>query len=275
MPSPYHHAVGLGRAIGVIGAMRILTARALRRNRSVPVQVRGLKKALELNPIGSDPFVMSQIFGWQEYFPGQKIVQRLRSIARDWIADGVRPIIVDGGANVGYSSLFFANLFPEARVIAIEPDGTSFETLRRNCQGAAAIRPLHGALWKNNDGVVIEERAQGSWSSRVGAARGKDQSVPSFTLRDLLRNEECARVLVLKLDIEGAEREVAAASPDVIRSAMCIMIEPHDFMLPGYACMAPLFRALADTLFDTHVSGENLFFFSSELGLLAEHDTGH
>jgi hypothetical protein len=58
---------------------------------------------------------------------------------------------------------------------------------------------------------------------------------------------------------------VVAASPDVFRSAACIMIEPHDFMLHGAACLAPLFKTLADRPMDTLVNGENLILIDSRV----------
>ena len=74
-----------------------------------------------------------------------------------------------------------------------------------------------------------------------------------------------SRLLILKLDIEGSEKDVIEADPGVVCSAMCIMIEPHDFMRPGLACLTPLFAAVAGKQVDTVISGENLFLFSPEI----------
>jgi len=55
-----------------------------------------------------------------------------------------------------------------------------------------------------------------------------------------MASDSTSRLLILKLDIEGSEKEVIEADPGVVCSAMCIMIEPHDFMQPGRGCLTPL-----------------------------------
>src|SRR5690349_12598508 len=40
-------------------------------------------------------------------------------------------IIVDGGANIGLSSIFFATRFPAAKIYAIEPEQTNFDVLMK------------------------------------------------------------------------------------------------------------------------------------------------
>jgi FkbM family methyltransferase len=254
--------IGLVRSTGPVSAAYILARRASRSDTVISVRVRNLSQTLEVNPADSDPIVLSQIFGWREYFPGKRIVDGLRQIASRWIDEGVHPVVLDGGANVGYSAVFFAEMFPGVTILAAEPDKENFERLCRNCAKWPAIKPIHGALWEHGDGVILQKESYGSWGSHVGTTGGL---VPSFTLSDLLGRTPNARPLLLKLDIEGAEREVVAASPEVVRSAMCIMVEPHDFLRPGMACMGPLYKALEDAPFDTHIGGENLFFYAREL----------
>ena len=86
-----------------------------------------------------------------------------------------------------------------------------------------------------------------------------------MTLHSLFAENPEWELLIVKLDIEGAEKTVVAASSDVFRSTACIMIEPHDFMLCGAACLAPLFNALADRPMDTLINGENLVLLDPRL----------
>jgi len=51
-------------------------------------------------------------------------------------------LIIDAGANVGYSSVYFLSNFPNCRVIAIEPDGDNFASLQKNLAPMASeLRP--------------------------------------------------------------------------------------------------------------------------------------
>jgi FkbM family methyltransferase len=262
MPSTLHHIVGLARATGWLAALNILARRHLRYRKPVSLKVGRLSTRLEVSPTDSDLFVLSQIFGWGEYAASENMARQMRRLSAEWAASGITPVIIDGGANVGYSPLFFAKEFPEATVIALEPDRPTFERLCRNCQGERRIKPIHGALWHHRNGVRLQSGRHGSWSHHLDQ---EGTLVPSTTLRDVMALEPTSRLLILKLDIEGSEREVVEADPEIVRSAMCIMIEPHDFMRPGLGCLTPLFKALAGKEIDTVISGENLFLYSREL----------
>lgn len=58
------------------------------------------------------------------YLPGMYSFRPLRSA----------PLIVDCGANIGVSVAYFATLYPDARLLAFEADGQTFEVLSRNCE---------------------------------------------------------------------------------------------------------------------------------------------
>jgi len=57
--------------------------------------------------------------------------QHSRRLARKWRASGQTPVIIDGGANVGDAALHFARLYPEAVIIAVEPNPETFERSAR------------------------------------------------------------------------------------------------------------------------------------------------
>lgn len=40
------------------------------------------------------------------------------------------PLIIDGGANVGYSPIWFALKYPRAQILAVEPDSENFSLLK-------------------------------------------------------------------------------------------------------------------------------------------------
>jgi FkbM family methyltransferase len=217
---------------------------------------------IRLRPCDSDPFVALQIFGDREYDLGPIRTRTLRDLAETWRVQGLEPVILDAGANVGYSALFFAETFPNATVLAIEPDQVTFCELQRNCAGVPNIQPIRAALWSHEDGVTLHhnERLK-SWATSV-----RDGGLtPSVRLDTLMASVPNSRPLILKFDIEGAEREVIAAAARIVRDAACILIEPHDLMQPGHGCIAPLLSALAGKRMDTTVLGENLAFFESDL----------
>jgi FkbM family methyltransferase len=257
MPSASYHISGLRKAIGSARTLDVLTRRFLRRSGVLKASLRGWPGTIEIDPLDSDLFVAAQIFGHNEYGLDDRVTARLNERSAELRKAGRIPVIVDGGANVGYSALFFSVTYPEALVVALEPGQNAVASLKRNVADQPRVRSIHAALWSHTKGVRLRSTANGSWGHFVENG-DCGELTPSVTLHGLFDDNPEWEPLIVKLDIEGAEKTVVATSPDVFRSAPCIMIEPHDFKLHGACCLAPLFKALADRPMDTLISGENL-----------------
>jgi FkbM family methyltransferase len=265
VPSALHHIQGLVRAVGVMAGTQILFRRAFNIQRPIRVRYQLSGKshsAIDLRPTESDPFVASQVFGWEEYRLPSGIVDKLNELAESWVAEGFVPVIVDAGANVGYSAIYLTTHYPLALVVAVEPDPITLEFSRKNTGQHERVKSVQGALWCDDSGVELRYARTGSWATSAVSARGNSK-IPSFTITQLLQQVPNARVLILKLDIEGAERQVCDASHQVIRNTPCLIVEPHDFMHGGAGCLAPLYRALSGKEVDTLIQGENIVFVDS------------
>ncbi|MFL6588460.1 MAG: FkbM family methyltransferase [Luteimonas sp.] len=139
--------------------------------------------------------------------------------------------IVDAGANIGLTSIFFARRFPHARIIAIEPEGSNFELLLKNIRPYPRITPLKAALWNEDAPIRLVDPGIGKWGFQAtGAAAecGTDSIVPGVTMSSLLARYKAERVDILKVDIEGAEKEVFAQADDWIGRVDIVMVETHD-----------------------------------------------
>ena len=79
-------------------------------------------------------------------------------------------------------------------------------------------------------------------------------------------------MLMLKMDIEGAELEATRDCGKVLEEVPCIVVEPHDFMFPGRGCLTFVYSLFNGRSMDSLVSGENLIFISS--ALLAQQPDG-
>lgn len=253
------------RAVGPVSAANILMRRKLGLASAIAVQTRAHKINIWLRPCDSDLYVASQIFTESGYDFGSKITSGLNRVAKAWLAEGIQPVIIDAGANVGYSSLFFSAQYPDAKVIALEIEPQTFAMLRKNVAGCPRIKPSLAALWSHDDGVDFHSGAHQSWSNFVSDKQATDVGgrTPSVRLDQLLLANE--RALVIKLDIEGAEREACSVKPEVLRTCPVIVVEPHDFMFPGKSCLSSLLSALAHQDRDVLISGENLIFLDGAI----------
>jgi FkbM family methyltransferase len=198
---------------------------------------------LELRAGTSDTNVYDQVFTRQEYaFPCHREVLT----------------IIDGGANIGLSSLFFADRFRRARILAVEPEVSNVAVLRRNTRHLDRIVPVHAAIGPVDGLVDVIDDGHGHWAFRTwsdpAGRRGRIvASVGAVNIPTLMRTYGIEFVDILKLDIEGAEKEVFENCADWIDRVGMVVVELHDRGRPG--CTAAFQHATAG--FDRHwVQGE-------------------
>jgi FkbM family methyltransferase len=144
----------------------------------------------------SDLHVVREIFGDRSYA----------------LPEGFEPrTILDLGANIGASVLWFRRRYPDAEIHAVEPDARSLEKLRRNVADLPAVT-VHAVALAGEDGTRAFYEAERGWSSSLlaeAAWGGHAETVTTLTLDALVRDRVGRdRVDLLKLDVEGAEWEV-------------------------------------------------------------------
>ena len=149
-------------------------------------------------------------------------------------------VIVDAGANIGLASVYFATKYPNARVFAIEPQRSNFELLRRNVEAYRNIVPVQAALWHENGMIDVLDPGRGHWGFVTSAAGGNNSgdasvchSVDAWTIDRLMDKFGLQNIDILKVDIEGAEKEVFSDPSAWISSVKMLIVELHDRMKPG------------------------------------------
>ena len=149
-------------------------------------------------------------------------------------------IIVDAGANIGLASIYFANRFPDSTIIAIEPEQSNFELLEKNVAPYGNIHPLQAALWNRNEDIDLLDPGLGKWGFMTGSGDIADQlpasarhRVRGMTVDRIMRDFSLERIDILKIDIEGAEREVFSDTSSWIDKVDGIIVELHEHMKKG------------------------------------------
>jgi len=154
-------------------------------------------------------------------------------------------LIIDCGANVGYASAYFLARHPRAQLIAVEPDSGNFSTLRANLARYTSRTTLvQSGVWSSETGLVMCEDTFGDgkeWSYTVRP--NKPNEAPALQAVDiggLLKKSGFDRISILKIDIEGSEREVFSRNyEDWIGRVDRLVIELH-----GPDCEATFMQAL-------------------------------
>jgi FkbM family methyltransferase len=142
-------------------------------------------------------------------------------------------LIIDLGANIGLSSVYFLNVFPGASVIAVEPDAANFDLLKRNIKPYGnRAKAIHAGIWSHPARLTINTapyRDGREWSKQVVEcdAVTKD-SIDGVDIPTLLKYSGHNEISLLKIDIEGAEAVIFATNYSWLPRVGAIAIELHD-----------------------------------------------
>jgi FkbM family methyltransferase len=136
------------------------------------------------------------------------------------------PRIIDCGAYIGLSVLYFKSIFPNARITAFEADPNIFETLRLNIdkRKLAGIEIINKAVWHEEKEMLFygSNSMAGSLVTNY-EQKGVVVTVPTTRLGTYLEEP----VDLLKIDIEGAEFEVIKDVEQKLCNVKNIFIEYH------------------------------------------------
>ena len=169
-------------------------------------------------------------------------------------------VIVDAGANIGMATLYFAGRYPTARILAIEPESKNFAMLQRNCAGLSNVVLVQAALWPTQRRLTISDDGFGEWAYSVMEERANEgtNEVSAITIEEIMRKLSVNVIDLLKLDIEGSERELFSTDAGMwLDRVECIVIELHDRYRRG--CAKAFYSALATRDFIQEIRGENVF----------------
>ena len=147
--------------------------------------------------------------------------------------------IIDAGANIGLASIFFANKYPDAKIIALEPEATNFELLLKNIEPYENITAVNAALWDKNEQLEIIDPGLGKWGFMTQDIEDENKygntchKINAMTVGTIMKEYSIDRVSILKIDIEGAEKEVFNDSSLWIEKVDGLIVELHERMKSG------------------------------------------
>jgi FkbM family methyltransferase len=202
----------------------------------------------------SDKAIFKQVFLEQQY-----------NLKEDTLPSRVTTIL-DGGGNIGLAAVYFARLYPEAEIVTVEPESNNFGILEQNTSFYRNISCIKGGIWHTNEPLHILDADAMAGSFAVGSGSGQGAFIPGMTIDSIVREKGWGRIDILKLDIEGAEKEVFSANSrpwlDITR---ILIIELHDRYRPG--CTKAFFGALQEYDYKAYFFHENIFIFFNHAAL--------
>jgi FkbM family methyltransferase len=214
------HARALSRALSVsrLAALRYLLCRRGARLRERPFAFRWRGHPFTARP--ADDTAIREVLLDGEY------AEVLRLLA----GAPARPVVIDGGANIGLFSLAVLDARPDAAVHSLEPAAATFGVLEQNARANPAFdwRPHRLALWRE-PGTVAFGAMAASTAGRIHELLpgGVVEMVPAAGLADFAARHAPGPIFLLKLDIEGAEEAVLVAGEAVLSRVEHAVVEIH------------------------------------------------
>ena len=217
----------------------------------------------------ADKLAIQQCFGQEQYnMPGGPHGERAERHYRQIIAQGKQPLILDCGANIGTSVLWFAARYPEAHIVAVEPAPDNFALLKKNCVGLDV--DLREAGIGPEDCIAhLIDMGLGEMAYRT--TRDAISGVPGIalcTMATLLESKPESRYVpfLLKVDIEGGEKSLFEGDCSMINRFPLIIMEPHDWILPGEGTSISFFRFHANAAREFCMKHENIASIAVNMG---------
>ena len=191
----------------------------------------------------SDLMAIDQCFTQSQYdMPVGAHGVLIENIYQEIVASGRQPLIVDCGANIGCSVLWFNARYPKAHIVALEPAPDNFELLSANCVGLDVDLRQVGVA--GADGRSHLKDTGGGGMAYRTEANGDGPEIAMLSIQTVLASKPAERyaLFLLKIDIEGAEKTLFNENSATLAEFPLIILEPHDWLLPGQLSSREFFR---------------------------------
>ncbi len=186
-----------------------------------------LKNGLKLfmrNHNHSDYKVFKQIFNHKEFEVVLKMILLNKKSNKEIN-------IIDAGANVGYTSLFFNHFIKSSKIFGIEPSENNCEIYKLNSRYFNNIKIYERALSEKSNilfDLNSDFRDGKDWS--IATKENQNGTIQGITIQEIINENNLDYISLLKIDIEGAERFIfkKGNNLDFLKITEIITIEIHD-----------------------------------------------
>jgi len=158
---------------------------------------------------------------------------------------GDRPFIIDAGAHVGFSCLYFKLCQPTARILCFEPATSCFQLLERNIRHnrIEGVDLVHAACGRNQGEITLflpQDQSLANSSHKQWDGAHATEKARVVRLSDYIDQ----RVDLLKMNVEGAEWEIMddLISTGKLRQVDNLMVAYHHRMTSPEVRLAEFLR---------------------------------
>jgi len=173
-------------------------------------------------------------------------------------------LIIDAGAYTGLSALYYSSKYPSAKIICIEPETSNFEILENNTKDLPNITRVKAALWHKNAFLKIKDMGTGKWGFMVEeVSESENFDIKAITIEEILKKSGYNTIDILKLDIEGSEKQLFSKNYQTwLEKVNIIVLELHDRIVDG--CTKSVYSAIGKNEWKEFKKGEKVIFIKKD-----------
>lgn len=214
-----------------------------------------------------DSVTLDAIFLNDEYnLQNLKRYSEIRAYYDDALQSGQTVSIIDCGANIGAASIYFTREFPEAKIYSFEPDHENFKTLNQNCCNNSSIKSFRAAVGSVDCYGALDKSISAPNGKRVIISKNHTDT-KILSLQTIMKNHKINRPFIVKIDIEGFERDLFEVNTEWIDRTDIIIIEPHDWLLPKQKTFRNFLSVISRKNRDFIIHKENIISISNKNNL--------
>lgn len=237
--------ISLIRYYQIREGVKIFKSLSFSKNGYFRIKSNVFKNDIFLRSHQSDPFIFEQIFCEQQYNYGKALTKK----------DGW---IIDAGANIGMAAIYFSTLYPEAKILCLEPDKDNFNLLEKNTVNYPNIMRINAAIWHKSEPLNISNKTEKSAGYMMESGNENSTDIiMSKTVVELIEEYKIDNISLFKIDIEGSEKELFEFDADAwLPHTHTIIAELHDWLKKGTSQV--FFKTMSNYNWITYVKGENI-----------------
>lgn len=196
-----------------------------------------IKKPLKVHLLGNDITIrtMTHDLGVARSSLGDEFAALGGLLDKDF--DG---LIIDAGGYIGTAALKLAALYPNAQVVSIEPATENYDILTQNIKNTKNITAIKAALVPvSGEDIVLSNRSTGEWGYTIVDTPSDNpdateiEKIKTITLSEIRAMHGQKEIGIMKLDIEGGEKELMQRDAASLNEIYAIFVELHDRIVDG------------------------------------------
>lgn len=136
-----------------------------------------------------------------------------------------QPLIIDAGANVGASTVYFAFAFPKSQLISIEPEASNFHLLTTNTADLP-VECVHSMVAASNEILDVTDPGNEFPDGLT--------TLSSASINEIYERKAGTTLpFIVKIDIERCKGELFATNTEWVPRTPVIIVQLGDHLIPG------------------------------------------